>query len=230
MNSVNSANLMVKPLVDKISELRKNLEQLEKSYECNLEKKEKKMFIEDRKDYKLDHLLSYQDKSDQIKIDASGTIFETTLKTIKNCRYKNILKDMIEEGSFLLQDDAIFLDIDGSHFEVILEIIRFTQINPDQNRNLEKLGKYPKNFYSDFNQFYEDDKCPKLIKKFRTYNCEEKLSDICLIETIKLFFYEDSETIFNDLNINNYDPNAYEKFKNKYQLANETFSNPATEK
>jgi hypothetical protein len=127
--------------------------------------------LQQRLDDKLNFIKQNQDNI--ITIIIGETKFNTSKKTIINCKYDNILKDMIiiNEKTNTDNNDTYYLDFSDYIFEAILEIIRNNQTNI-------KI-KYP--FMVDFK--------PKVYGEY-----EDEDSSI-FKEEIKRFFYNSGEDI-----------------------------------
>jgi hypothetical protein len=173
--------------------LQKHLTSLEKYYDKNFSRIEAKGLKYERLKLKENKLIESQNKTTQrLIINSGGTKFETTYSCILNCKYQNVLIEMISKvniNDIDMQQSTreLFLEMDGNIFEPILQIIRQSPKINDE--------------WTIYDPEYEDKE--KAFRKIaRISEGEFKNNGDVFIENIKLFFYKEWERVISDFNIN----------------------------
>lgn len=207
MKALREINQSIQPIADQIAKLREHLGNIEENYYSCFHKQEKRKIIIEKIDIKLEQLLDSYTANDRIIINAGGSLFETTKSVIDNCRYDNVLKEILANT----KETEIMLDIEGSLFEVILEIIRYTHKENDKINLIAELQEQLA--YGNINIQEVDYLSKDLISKnqtkktFRIYDKEsdhESKVDI-LIENIKLLFPKTWHELLDEIEIKGYD-------------------------
>jgi hypothetical protein len=195
------------PMTKNLQELYRLVGNLEKQYKENYLSLEQRKFQDDKLNFVLRNLCKNK-KEDRVTIVCESDKFETTIFTIKNCVYKNLLWDIIEEG-FSSDERIIYMDFESHYFEVLLEIIRNKQIKTQDSDMINKIDKELKSFKEECqNQEDKENNDVKMITSFKNskpilqvYDKEKLKFSSNLRDSIKRFFYRDWETIFEEFNI-----------------------------
>jgi hypothetical protein len=182
-NLINKKMKEIKPIVDNIANIKKNLDNIENIYEVNIAKSEHKAYIDKRVQLKLDEIITLQE--DRVKLSCSGEIFEISRSYIENCKYKNFLQNEIT-----IKGEAIFIDMDIIFLEPILDIIRYNQVENKITNELIEL---------DMGYIDEDQRIPQPI--IRAVGSNKVNDALTLIEHVKRFFPEGAEEILEKYNI-----------------------------
>jgi hypothetical protein len=190
------------PITKNLQELHRLVSNLESQYRENYFSIEHRKIYEDKLNLQL-KLLCKNKKEERVTIICESNKFETTIYTIKNCIYKNILCDLVKDG-FSSDEKIIYLDFESQYFEVLLEILRFKQNRTEekdlikkldnelikfkyQNKEIEKQLTYiNSNYYNPILQVYDRERI-------------KVSSNLC--DSIKKFFYEDWEIILEEFKI-----------------------------
>jgi hypothetical protein len=126
-------------------------------------------------------------QNSKILINAGVTIFETTKHSIKNCKFDNILKDILKKESFTPGEESspIFVDFESHYFEAILEIMRYFHYPTEEYSKINILNEHQRyNQIEDYNPatFLES------RKVFRVYENVLDKDEEGFVENVKIFF------------------------------------------
>jgi hypothetical protein len=190
------------PMTKNLQELHKLVCNIESQYKENYFSIEHRKIHEDKLNLQL-KLLCKNKKEERVTIICESIKFETTIFTIKNCIYKNILCDLVKDD-FSSDERIIYLDFESHYFEVLLEILRFKQNRTKESDLIKKLDNELINFkyqnkeidkqMTDINSNYYN---PIL----QVYDRERIKISSNLCDSIKRFFYEDWEIILEEFKI-----------------------------
>jgi hypothetical protein len=179
---------IINPISSSLEDLRIYLERVEKGLDWKIKYRQGKALREDRAELKIEDLL-FASEFGRIKINSIGGTFEMNKFTIKNCKYKNILWDEIENSN----DHEIYLDYSCYYVEILLDLIRLFQKPREIDKKIKNITECLN--YNDIEN-YSEPKFNLFKKTIRVPKNDQGATDEDLINVIKEFFYERHLTIF----------------------------------
>jgi len=191
-------------MIKKLKDVQKKIESFEVNYDSKYNHLEKRSKINNELDQKNEELLNMQNSI--VSIDLGGKLVCSSTSLIRNCRFDNILVDLIENSN------KIFVDIPYNYFKRILFILRNKSKDSSNNQLLVTV-----------NEKMSEDMMESIIKivfkggELALKELKIKKEDLTRTGNVMDFLYRKDV----DLVIPIVNPNAYNDYNNaNYNNAN----------